>query len=533
MGKRAIEIYDTTLRDGSQGEDISFTVDDKLEIAKKLDGFAIDFIEGGWPGSNPRDEEFFARAKSLRLKTSQLAAFGSTRKAGNRASVDPNLKALVAAETPVVTIFGKSSDLHVREALKVSPLENLKMIGESIAYLKANVKQVFYDAEHFFDGYIANPDYALATLKAAFEAGADRLILCETNGGRLPDEVSEICERVIREMPEARFGVHCHNDGELGVANSLAAIRAGAIQVQGTVNGYGERCGNANLCSIIPAVLLKMGGDVTARCAPKLKGLTSLSRFVSEIGNLPHSGRMPYVGESAFAHKGGIHVNAVLKNKLTYEHIDPLTVGNARRVLISDLSGEGNLLYKALEFGIKIPPKHPKMKGLIQELKALENMGTQFEAAEASFEILLRKTFDKWPSFFELLYFRVIDHVSALHGEKAAEPSSEATIKIRVKGQEAFAASEGVGPVHALDRALRGALESAYPKLKDLELKDYKVRVLNQHGGTSSMVRVLIEFGDREKTWRTVGVSPNIIQASYQALVAGIEYKLWRSYHGR
>ena len=527
MTKRYIEIYDTTLRDGSQGEELSFSVEDKLQIARKLDEFGIDFIEAGWPGSNPKDESFFQAARRLSFKHSKLCAFGATRRATVSAREDKNLNALIAAKTPVVTIFGKSWDLHVRDALTISLKQNLTLIADSIAYLKKHVSTVFYDAEHFFDGFKANPQYALSTLEAAIAGGADRIVLCETNGGILPYDLSEIVRFVHEKFPAAKLGIHCHNDSEVAVANSLAAIRRGAVQVHGTINGYGERCGNANLCSLIPAIHLKLGFD----CGPvkHLAALTTVSHFVSEMANLPHRRDQAYVGESAFAHKGGIHVSAILKNPKTYEHLDPTLVGNRQRVLVSDLSGESNLIYKAKELGIRIQKGHPHLRTLLEKLKSLENLGYQFEAAEASFEILLRKGLGKWPRFFELLHFKTTDYIASAHAQSASQPTSEASIKIRVKGEEHFAAAEGVGPVHALDQALRQALESGYPALRDIALKDYKVRVLTGNGGTSSMVRVLIEFEDSGRTWRTVGVSPNIIQASYEALVDGIEYKLFNS----
>ncbi len=524
MAARQIELYDTTLRDGTQGEDLALSVPDKLRIAKRLDAFGIDFIEGGWPGSNPKDEAFFKEAKKLRLKHSQLAAFGSTCKPTSKAEKDPNLAALIAAQTPVITIFGKTWDFHVRDALKISLPKNLELIRESVRYLKRHAGLVFFDAEHFFDGFKANREYALRSIQAALEAGADRLVLCETNGGTLPHEVAEIVTAVQQSLPKSKLGIHCHNDAEVGVANSLTALRAGAVQVHGTINGYGERCGNANLCSIIPALSLKMG--LRSHADKHLGELSELSHFASEVANLPHPRNQPYVGESAFAHKGGIHVSAILKHSATYEHIDPKKVGNRQRVLISDLSGESNLLYKAKALGIPVRKGHPGLKKFLQEIKALENVGYAFEGAEASFEIRLREAVSKWPNFFEVAYFRATDHID--EHSQANSPTSEATVKIRVSGREQVVSGEGVGPVNALDKAMRKALEDFYPSLKSVSLKDYKVRVLSDGRGTAAMVRVLIEFSDAKDTWRTVGVSPNIIEASEEALADGLAYKLFR-----
>lgn len=520
--KELVTIYDTTLRDGTQAEDVAFTVEDKLAIAQKLDELGVHYIEAGWPGSNPRDLDFFEQAKKLKLKKAKITAFGSTRKISNPAHKDANLKALLESKASVLTIFGKSWDFHVKDALKISLPENLKIIEDSIRFLKQNCDEVIYDAEHFFDGYKANPDYALKTLEAALRGGADWLVLCETNGGVLPHEVSEVYTQV-REVFDVPLGIHCHNDGEVGVANSLAAVRAGARQVHGTVNGIGERCGNANLISIIPNLELKMGFATVG--SKSLKKLSEVSHFVAELMNVQPSNHQAYVGKSAFAHKGGIHVSAVLKNPKTYEHIDPEQVGNQRRVLISDLSGVSNIVYKAKELGLKIDPQDARLKDLLKQIKNLENQGFQYEGAEASFEILVKKALGKYKSFFNLLSFRVVDekHLENLN------PLSEATIEIEVKGQKEKSSASGHGPINALDKALRKALERFYPVLKKVKLVDYKVRVLQSGFGTDSVVRVLIESSDGEHRWGTVGVSENIIQASWMALVDSMEYKMLRT----
>lgn len=519
--KTIVELYDTTLRDGTQAEDISFTVEDKLRVAEKLDELGIHYIEGGWPGSNPKDDEFFQRALKkkggLKLKKAKLAAFGSTRHSGSAASKDKNLLALVRAGTPAVTIFGKSWDFHVKDALHVSLQENLDLIHDSIAFLKKHFDDVIYDAEHFFDGYRANPEYTVKTVEAARDAGADRIVLCDTNGGNMPGEI----DRIIRELRRgfaAPLGIHCHNDAELGVANSLAAVEAGAGQIHGTINGIGERCGNANLVSIIPNLKLKMGIDSVTD--EQLKNLRAVSRFVDELANRSPWNHQPYVGDSAFAHKGGIHVSAVLKNQATYEHVKPEAIGNDRRILVSDLSGQSNIVYKAREFGLDIKPKDPVLKKIVDEVKDLESKGYEFEGAEASFEILMRRAMKTYKPFFRLIEFRVIDE----KGEKG--PHAEATVKIAVDGVEEHRVAEGSGPINALDRALRRALQRFYPAIKDVELVDYKVRVLPAGKGTASQVRVLIESRDKSGSWGTVGVSENIIEASWQALVDSLEYKL-------
>ena len=516
-----ILLYDTTLRDGTQAEDISFSVEDKVRIARSLDELGIRYIEGGWPGSNPRDIEFFKAIAMEKLAQATLVSFGSTRKAGVKAKDDANLKALLASRTSAITIFGKTWKLHVTKALRVSLEENLEMIFDSVSYLKKKVDKVFYDAEHFFDGYKDDPSYALETLKAAEDAGADYIVLCDTNGGTLPFEITEIT-REVKLRTTAPLGIHAHNDSETAVANSLSAVREGAMMVQGTINGFGERCGNANLCSIIPALKVKMNLDCLS--GEQLKKLRGTARFVNELANLPHQKHQPYVGDSAFAHKGGIHVSAILKNPATYEHIRPELVGNHQRVLVSDLSGRSNILYKAEEYGVDITSGSGVVQAVLAELKALEHQGFQYEGAEASFELLIQKALKKKQRFFKLLDFRVID-------EKRSEdeaPHAEATIKLEVNGVVEHTAAEGSGPVNALDKALRKALERFYPAIKEVQLLDFKVRVLAGMQGTAAKVRVLVESGDNTDKWGTVGVSDNVIEASWQALVDGLEYKLFK-----
>lgn len=521
--KTTVELYDTTLRDGTQAEDISLTVEDKLRIAEKLDELGIHYIEGGWPGSNPKDDEFFQRVQKgsrkggLSLKTAKLAAFGSTRRSGVAASKDKNLMSLVRAGTPVATIFGKSWDLHVKDALHISMQENLDLIHDSIAFLKKHFDDVIYDAEHFFDGYRASPEYAIKSVEAARDAGADRIVLCDTNGGNLPTEIRRIILELRRNF-SAPLGIHCHNDAEFGVANSIAAVEAGAGQIHGTINGIGERCGNANLVSVIPNLKLKMGIECVTDA--QLKKLREVSRFVDELANRAPWSHQPYVGDSAFAHKGGVHVSAVLKNHATYEHIEPEAVGNDRRVLMSDLAGQSSVVYKAKEFGIDLKAKDPILKNIINEVKQLESKGYEFEGAEASFEILMRRAMKTYKPFFKLVEFRVIDEKT----EKG--PRAEATVKIAVDGVQEHRVAQGSGPVNALDKALRKALERFYPQIRDVELVDYKVRVLPAGKGTASQVRVLIESRDKKSSWGTVGVSENIIEASWQALVDSLEYRL-------
>ncbi len=516
-----VKLYDTTLRDGTQAEDISFSVEDKVRIALRLDELGVHYIEGGWPGSNPRDIEFFKAMKGQKLHFSSLVSFGSTRKAGVKAGLDTNLKALLASGTPAVTVFGKSWKLHVRKALRVSLEENLDMIHESVVYLKKRAGSVFYDAEHFFDGYKDDPEYALETLAAAADAGADCLVLCDTNGGTLPFEVEAIT-RSVRTCVTTPLGIHAHNDTETAVANSLVAVREGASMVQGTINGFGERCGNANLCSIIPALKLKMGVDCIS--PERLSKLRETARFLYELANLPHQKHQPYVGQSAFAHKGGIHVSAVVKNPLTYEHVKPETVGNRQRVLVSDLSGRSNIVFKAAEYGLDVNSSSTVVKEVLDELKSLEHQGFQYEGAEASFELLVQKALKKKQRYFKLLDFRVIDEKS--NPDEA--PHSEATIKLEVGGEVEHTAAVGNGPVNALDAALRKALERFYPSIGDVRLLDFKVRVLAGMQGTAAKVRVLVESGDGVDRWGTVGVSENVIEASWQALVDSLEYKLFK-----
>ncbi|MFQ5735314.1 MAG: citramalate synthase [Thermodesulfobacteriota bacterium] len=516
-----VKLYDTTLRDGTQAEDISFSVEDKVRIASRLDELGIHYIEGGWPGSNPRDIEFFKAMAARRLSTASLVSFGSTRRAGIKAKDDKNLRALLASKSPAVTVFGKSWKFHVTRALRVSLNENLDMIFDSISYLKKRAGEVFYDAEHFFDGYRDDPAYAVKTITAAVQAGADYIVLCDTNGGTLPFEVEEVVE-ALRGVVSVPLGIHAHNDSESAVANTLVAVRAGATMVQGTINGFGERCGNANLCSIIPALKLKMGVDCIS--AERLARLRETARFLYEMANLPHQKHQPYVGESAFAHKGGIHVSAVVKNPSTYEHIRPQLVGNRQRVLVSDLSGRSNIVYKAAEYGVDIESASPVVKEMLERLKELEHQGFQFEGAEASFELLVQKALKKKQRYFKLLDFRVID-------EKRSEdeaPHSEATIMLEVGGVVEHTAAEGNGPVNALDAALRKALERFYPSIGDVRLLDFKVRVLAGMQGTAAKVRVLVESGDGTGRWGTVGVSDNVIEASWQALVDSLEYKLYK-----
>jgi 2-isopropylmalate synthase len=514
----SLEIYDTTLRDGAQAEDVSFSAEDKVRVAQKLDELGVHFIEGGWPGANPKDIEFFRIMKTIPLKHATVIAFGSTRKASHAVQKDPNLQALLGAETKTITLFGKSWSLHVTDALGISLAKNLELIGDSVAYLRSKHRQVFYDAEHFFDGYKTNPEYALKTIRKAVEAGAERVILCDTNGGTMPWEIKTICETVRRECP-VPLGIHAHNDCEMAVANSLVAVETGIQQVQGTINGIGERCGNANLCSIIPNLELKMKRRALT---DQLAHLKDVSGFVTEIANLMPNKHQPYVGDSAFAHKGGVHIHAVLKNPATYEHIDPARVGNRQRVLVSDYAGRSGLLDKIEAYGIKLSKDHAKVQELVETLKERESQGYQFEGAEGSFELLMLKAMGTHKSSFQLLGFRVIVEKKQDNGA----PLSEATVMVKVGGVVEHTAAVGAGPVNALDHALRKALEKFYPQLAEVKLLDYKVRVLAANTGTESKVRVLIESGDHKDKWGTVGVSENIIEATWQALADSIEYKL-------
>jgi 2-isopropylmalate synthase len=514
-------LYDTTLRDGCQAEDVSFTLEDKLRIAVKLDELGIDYIEGGYPGSNERDADFFKRVKKLKLKKAKVASFGTTMKVGIKPSQDFNLRVLLEADTPVVTLVGKTWDLHVRDDLRISQKANLEIIGESIAYMKKRVDEVIFDAEHFFDGFRANPDYAIECIKAAQEGGADWIVLCETNGGRLPGEIREALTQVNRAV-KTPLGIHCHNDGELAVANTLAAVEMGVTQVQGTINGFGERCGNMNLISVIANLQLKMGKKCVTPA--QLKKLREVSQLFYELANINPNKRQAYVGDSAFAHKGGLHVSGVLKNRETYEHIDPEVVGNRQRVLVSDLSGRSNVVYKGKEYGIDLKDKNDAVKEVLRRTKELEGQGYEYQAAEASFELLIQEALGKKKKNFNLIGFRVIDEKR----KEGEPPISEATIQVQVGGEMEHAAAMGNGPVNALDQALRRALNKFYPALKQVELLDYKVRVLSSGEGTGAVVRVLIESGDGKDRWGTVGVSHNVIEASWQALVDSIDYKLYK-----
>ena len=518
---KKIFTYDTTLRDGTQGEGVSFSAEDKVKIAKRLDAFGIDYIEGGWPGSNPKDMEFFERIRSVKLTHAKVAAFGSTRRAKNRVEEDANIKALLEAQTPVVTIFGKTWLLHVKEALQITEEENLDLIADSVAYLKKNGKEVVYDAEHFFDGYKTDPAYAVKTLRAAEKSGADVIVLCDTNGGTMPWEIAD-CVEAIQQQFTVPIGIHTHNDCELGVANTLAAVRCGAVHVQGTMNGYGERCGNANLCSIIPDLQVKMGFDVVGK---ELKNLTEISRYVSELANLKHKKNLAFVGESAFAHKGGVHVSAVMKTPKTYEHIEPEIVGNVRRVLVSDLSGRSNVLYKASELGLHLDENSAAAQRVVDEIKELEHYGYYYEDAEGSFELLVKKHTGEIKKLFELERFKISIHKDS----DDKEARSEAMIKIRVGDETEISAAEGNGPVNAMDRALRKALERFYPQLKEIQLTDYKVRVLDSQNATAAKVRVLIETKNGHSSWNTVGVSSDVVEASWKALVDSVTYHLLKT----
>lgn len=519
MPKR-IEVYDTTLRDGSQGEGISFSLADKMRLARKLDEFGMDYIEGGWPGSNPKDIDFFAQMKGARLTHAKLAAFGSTRRPGQAAKDDELLQVLVAAETPVITIFGKSWDFHATHVLKVSLAENLAMIHDSVDYLNRNTREVIYDAEHFFDGYKHNADYAMKCLEAAHDAGASILVLCDTNGGTLPHEIEEIVQAVKAKI-EARIGIHTHDDSACGVANALAAVRSGAEQVQGTINGYGERCGNANLIPIVANLRLKMGYDCLGDHS--IEHLTGLSQFVDEVANLSPNTRQAYVGRSAFAHKAGVHVDSVMKHRSTYEHVDPEAVGNSRRMLVSELSGGSTIVSKAAKHDLDLTKKSPQTRALLKRVAEMEHQGYSFEGAEASFELLMMQTAGSYRKLFDLQGFRVI-----VEQRGDGEPLTEATVKLSVDGEERLTVAEGDGPVHALDSALRKALLEFYPELTDLKLTDFKVRVVNVREGTAARVRTIIDSADGDETWSTVGVSTNMIEASWHALVDGVVYGLLR-----
>jgi 2-isopropylmalate synthase len=521
-----IEIYDTTLRDGSQGEGVNFSLEDKLLITRKLDELGIDYVEGGYPLSNPKDEEYFVRVRELQLAHVQVAAFGMTRRRGITADADIGLRKLVEAQSPIITIVGKSWDLHVSDVLRVSREENLAMIRDSVSFCCGAGRCVFYDAEHFFDGFKRNPEFALETIRVARDAGAEVIILCDTNGGSLPDEISETVEAARSSLGDsARVGIHCHNDCDLAVANSLAAIDRGAIQVQGTINGIGERCGNVDLCSVIANLALKKH-DYDILGSNKLVHLTEVSRFVYEIANMNFRPGQPFVGTSAFAHKGGMHAHAIARRTDTYEHIDPAHVGNQRRILISELSGQSNILAKTARH--KIENDRELNQKILQRVNELENEGYQFEAAEASFDLMVLKIMGSYQPWFERVHYRVNVETEETAASGNAQPLTEATVKLRVKGKVEHTVSEGDGPVNALDGALRKALEPHYPRLAEMQLVDYKVRVINERAGTAARVRVVIESRDPTSIWGTVGVSENIIEASWLALVDSIEYKLWK-----
>ncbi|MFZ5895703.1 MAG: citramalate synthase [Myxococcota bacterium] len=512
-----VEIYDTTLRDGTQGEGISFTLEDKLRIAARLDAFGVTYIEGGWPGSNPKDAEFFARARDLSFQHAKISAFGSTRRAGLAPEDDPNLQALVAAGTSVCTIFGKSWVLHVTEVLRTTLEQNLKMIEESVAFLRASGKTVVYDAEHFFDGYRADASYALETLRAAARGGAEVITLCDTNGGSLPWDVEAVVKEVLRNLPETRLGIHVHDDSGTGVANSLAAVRAGARHVQGTINGYGERCGNANLSVIIPNLELKLG----YRCLPqgRLIELTEMSRFVADVANLTLAPQTAYVGKSAFAHKGGVHVAAMRRHAESYQHITPELVGNVMRVVVSELSGRGNVLSKAEELGVDIDGGIEVET--LKDIKDAEARGLSYESAEASVALLLKRRAKDYTPLFHILDYQV-----QVGKRRQSETFAEAVVKLSVGDEILHTAAEGNGPVGALDTALRKALTPVYPMVQQVHLADYKVRILDGAAGTGAVTRVLIDSRSETERWSTVGASPNIIEASLHALVDSIEYGL-------
>lgn len=516
---KKIHIYDTTLRDGTQTEGISLSCKDKINIALRLDDFGVDFIEGGWPFSNPKDRELFDYFRNNPLKKSKLVPFGSTAHPSKPAKDDKNLISLIESGTEYVTIFGKTWDLHVKEVLRISPEDNLRIISDSVAFLKQKGKKVFYDAEHFFDGYKANPAYAISAVRAALNAGAELIVLCDTNGGSLPGELRRIIRELKEKLPIDEFGLHCHNDLGLAIANSIDSVDDGCVHIQGTINGYGERCGNADLIPIISILQLRMGKIVVP--AGKLAGITHLSHFVSEVCNMSHRDNHPFVGQSAFAHKGGVHIDAVIKNPRAYENIDPSLVGNKRRFVVSELAGKSTLVVKAKELEFDLDKKSDKAKDLHKLIQELEKQGYQFEAAEGSFKLLLHKELEKYKGFFDLIGFKVV-----VEKRDDGRLISEATIKVMINGNIEHTASDGDGPVNALDNALRKALSKFYPTLSEMHLTDFKVRVLDEKSGTAAKVRVLIESQDEENNWSTIGVSENIIEASWQALADSVEYKL-------
>lgn len=516
-----ITAYDSTLRDGAQAQGVSFTVEDKLKIVERLDALGIGYIEAGNPGSNPKDLVFFERVSELKLKHAKIIAFGSTRKPGISPQADNNLQSLLLAKTKAVAIFGKSWDYQVTDILRTSLAENLNMIADTVAYLKQQGKEVVFDAEHFYDGYKANPDYAMQTLRAAADAGADVLCLCDTNGGTFPDEVFEITKKIV-ETVNCKVGIHCHNDCEMAVANSVAAVKAGAVQVQGTINGIGERCGNANLCSIIPNLQLKLG----LRCIPQenIADLASAARFVSEVANMMFNDKAAYVGHDAFSHKGGMHIDAVTKNPISYEHINPELVGNTRHILVSEVAGRSALLAKIQAVDATLTKDSIETKRLLEHLKSLEHDGYQFESAEHSFDLLIHKLLGRFQPFFALNEYNVSIH------EFSANRSNNAVAKVKISvGEQVESVSaEGDGPVNALDKAIRRALERFYPQISEVRLVDYKVRVLDSDKATAAKVRVLIESADQNGSWTTIGVSTDIIDASWRAMLDAIEYKLLR-----
>lgn len=518
-----ITILETTLRDGAQGEDISFSVNDKLRIVELLDSFGLDFIEAGNPGSNPKDLEFFGRTGEITLVHSQLCAFGATRKCNIAVEDDKNIQSIMAAHTPVVVIFGKSSLLHVTEILKTTPEENLAMIADTVAYFKSQGKTVIYDAEHYFDGYYhtgpEGADYALATLDAAQRAGADIVVLCETNGGMMPFEVYEATRTVVQRMPaEVPVGIHAHNDAACAVANSIMAIEAGATHVQGTFIGFGERCGNADLTAILPAIKLKLGLE----CQGDLSRLTETANTMAEIANVIMPNNKPYVGTSAFAHKAGMHADGVLKNSLSFEHVDPSSVGNQRHFLVSEVAGRGGVLERVRSFAPELTKNSPELATILEQLKDLEHKGYQFEAADASFELMAKKVLGTYSPHFSVTFYKIMGEFPPA----TKNLPSTATIEIEVDGSTEIAAATGHGPVHAMDKALRRALAVFFPQLVDMQLVDYKVRVLEQKAATASSVRVLIESSDAQSSWTTIGVSEDILEASFIALVDSLEYKL-------
>lgn len=518
---KKVLIYDTTLRDGTQAEGISLSAQDKVLIAKRLDALGVHYIEGGWPGSNPKDMQFFEEIKKAGIRHAKIAAFGSTRRAHIKVSEDAQIKALLDAKTKVVTIFGKSWDFHVTEVFRTSLKENLQMIYDSVAYLRSKKREVIYDAEHFFDGFKANPDYAIKAIQQAAKAGASNITLCDTNGGTLPHEIRHAILRVKRAV-KVPLGIHCHNDSELGVANSLQAVGEGAVLVQGTINGIGERCGNANLVSIIPVLALKMNRETLNK--KKMKELTQVSRYVAEVCNLPVNIHQPFTGRAAFAHKGGVHINAMMKNPKTYEHVDPKLIGNHSRFLVSELGGKTNVMLKAKELQMNFDKESPEARKVLTEIQRLENEGYQFEAAEASFELLMQRLMGRSKKYFEIESVAV-----RAEGIGKESPTSIAEVKLTAKNKQHFEVAEGDGPVNALDRALRKALRQAYPVIDETHLTDFKVRVVNSEAGTAAKVRVFIEFQDKLSSWVTVGVHSNIVEASWKALTEAIEYKLYKS----